>query len=140
MLGNFMKNRLTIALLVCLLSAVSLQNGLRAQDMQATEPATAQATVQTTDASGGQPAGTTRTDARGIDQVWVPAGCFKMGSDDPAGYAGLDAPTWAKAVRTYEQPAHEACLTSSYWIDKYEVTNAAYNAFVDDGGYQKQEY
>jgi eukaryotic-like serine/threonine-protein kinase len=27
-----------------------------------------------------------------------------------------------------------------YWIDKYEVTNRQYKAFVDAGGYQKPEY
>jgi serine/threonine protein kinase/formylglycine-generating enzyme required for sulfatase activity/cephalosporin-C deacetylase-like acetyl esterase len=27
-----------------------------------------------------------------------------------------------------------------YWIDKYEVTNQQYKAFVDAGGYQKPEY
>ena len=28
----------------------------------------------------------------------------------------------------------------SYWIDRFEVTNAQYKRFVDQGGYQKQEY
>jgi len=28
----------------------------------------------------------------------------------------------------------------NYWIDKYEVTNAEFKRFVDQGGYQKQEY
>jgi len=27
-----------------------------------------------------------------------------------------------------------------YWIDKYEVTNAQFKRFLDQGGYQKQEY
>ena len=27
-----------------------------------------------------------------------------------------------------------------YWIDKYEVTNKQFKRFVDNGGYQKQEY
>ena len=27
-----------------------------------------------------------------------------------------------------------------YWIDRYEVTNRQYKAFVDAGGYQKPEY
>ena len=27
-----------------------------------------------------------------------------------------------------------------YWIDKYEVTNREFQAFVDQGGYQKREY
>lgn len=28
----------------------------------------------------------------------------------------------------------------NYWIDKFEVTNADYKRFVDQGGYQKQQY
>jgi serine/threonine protein kinase/formylglycine-generating enzyme required for sulfatase activity/cephalosporin-C deacetylase-like acetyl esterase len=28
----------------------------------------------------------------------------------------------------------------NYWIDKFEVTNAGYKKFVDQGGYQKQQY
>jgi eukaryotic-like serine/threonine-protein kinase len=29
---------------------------------------------------------------------------------------------------------------SSYWIDKYEVTNKEFKRFLDQGGYQKREY
>jgi eukaryotic-like serine/threonine-protein kinase len=29
---------------------------------------------------------------------------------------------------------------SDYWIDKFEVTNAEFKRFVDEGGYQKQDY
>ncbi len=29
---------------------------------------------------------------------------------------------------------------TSYWIDKYEVTNRQFKQFVDQGGYRKQEY
>ena len=31
-------------------------------------------------------------------------------------------------------------LCQDYWIDQYEVTNRQFKAFVDQGGYQKQEY
>jgi formylglycine-generating enzyme required for sulfatase activity/dienelactone hydrolase/predicted Ser/Thr protein kinase len=31
-------------------------------------------------------------------------------------------------------------LTDSFWIDRYEVTNEQFKAFVDAGGYQKREY
>ena len=37
-----------------------------------------------------------------------------------------------------EQPAHKVTLTKGYWIDKTEVTNAAFAAFVDAGGYTNQ--
>lgn len=87
-------------------------------------------------------AGTSRMDDKGIEQVWVPPGCFSMGSNDPEGFAGLEPPSWVKRALEpdMEQPAHEVCITQGYWIDKYEVTNAAYQAFIDDGGYDTQAY
>jgi len=33
-----------------------------------------------------------------------------------------------------------ALTLSNYWIDKYEVTNAEYKQFLDQGGYQKEQY
>jgi formylglycine-generating enzyme required for sulfatase activity len=39
-----------------------------------------------------------------------------------------------------EQPAHQVCLTQGYWIDQYEVTNAAYQKFVAAGGYSNRAY
>jgi len=59
-----------------------------------------------------QPEGT-----RPEDMVWV------------AG--GLDSPN-------AELPAIE--LRDAYWLDRYEVTNRQYQAFVDQGGYAKREY
>lgn len=34
----------------------------------------------------------------------------------------------------------ESVPLGSFWIDKYEVTNAQYKEFMEKGGYQKQEY
>jgi formylglycine-generating enzyme required for sulfatase activity len=31
-------------------------------------------------------------------------------------------------------------MTRGFWIDKYEVTNAAYQQFVEDGGYMERAY
>lgn len=86
--------------------------------------------------------GASRIDSHGIEQVWVPSGCFMMGSADPEGFAGLEPPGWVERAREpdMEQPAHEVCITTGYWIDKYEVTNMAYQAFIDDGGYDEQTY
>jgi formylglycine-generating enzyme required for sulfatase activity len=84
--------------------------------------------------------GTIRTDAHGVRQVWVPAGCFTMGTELPAGTAGLDIPSFARQELATEQPAHEVCITVGYWIDKTEVTNESYQEFVDDGGYKTPEY
>jgi formylglycine-generating enzyme required for sulfatase activity len=87
-------------------------------------------------------AGDTRTDKKGIIQVYVPSGCFMMGSSDDQLEEAfkLDPPGWAKATTIYEKPQHEVCLTKGYWIDQYEVTNAAFEAFVKDGGYNNGEY
>lgn len=87
-------------------------------------------------------AGDERVDEYGITQVYVPSGCFMMGtSEDEAEYAGtLDAPSWARGRLTSEQVQHEVCLSAGYWIDKTEVTNAAFQAFVDAGGYTTDEY
>lgn len=74
--------------------------------------------------------GETRTDAKGIAQVWVPGGCFKMGSD----------PTKNPYTEADELPQHEVCLSRGYWLDQYEATNAAYQEFIDAGGYKKREY
>ena len=82
-------------------------------------------------------AGTSRVDASGIEQVYVPAGTFVMGTGDDT--AGLPAPAWARRELASEQPAHEVRITTEYWIDKTEVSNAAFRAFVDDGGYRKQK-
>ncbi len=49
---------------------------------------------------------TWRDPTTGMEFVWVPKGCFQMGSND----GGSD-----------EKPVHEVCL-EGYWLGKYEVT------------------
>ena len=86
--------------------------------------------------------GSTRRDAKGIEQVWVPAGSFVMGTDD-ATLEQLKAqkpPPWVMKALDGERPQHTVRLTEGFWIDKYEVTNAAFRAFVDDGGYTTPAY
>lgn len=87
-------------------------------------------------------AGDVRVDDFGISQVYVPAGCFLMGtSDEQAEYAeGLEAPDWPRSRIATEQAQHEVCISRGYWIDQYEVTNAAFQAFVDAGGYTTPDY
>lgn len=87
-------------------------------------------------------AGETRVDAYGIEQVWVPAGCFLMGitAEQAEAIIAADPPSWVTRVLPLEQPQHEVCLTSGYWLDTYEVTNAAYQAFVDEGAYTTETY
>ena len=56
-------------------------------------------------------------DSGPVPLVYVPSGCFMMGSDD-----GYDD----------EQPVHEVCL-SAFWIGQTEVTNAQYRHCVEAG-------
>ena len=87
-------------------------------------------------------AGQARVDDKGIEQVWVPAGSFKMGSGAAAIQAlkaqQPPAPGFVLGEFPSEQPQHEVRLTNGYWIDKYEVSNRAFQAFVDAGGYTAQ--
>lgn len=57
------------------------------------------------------------TDAEGVSMRLVSAGVFTMGSDE-----GSD----------YEQPVHQVYL-DAFYMDIYEVTNAAYKACVEEG-------
>jgi len=84
-------------------------------------------------------AGKERTDERGVAQVWVPAGTFLMGTDETDPTGDLAPPDWARFELASERPQHEVSLSSGYWIDTTEVTNAAYQAFVDAGGYQDRK-
>lgn len=45
----------------------------------------------------------------GMEFVWVPSGCFRMGGTD-----------WS-----YEAPIHKVCV-KGFWLGKYEVTQAQY--------------
>jgi len=92
--------------------------------------------------SDGATAGEVRTDAFGIEQVWVPAGTFTMGTDGAA-IARLKAagpPDWVTPALDAEAPAHKVTLTKGYWIDRDEVTNTAFKAFVEAGGYTTRDY
>jgi formylglycine-generating enzyme required for sulfatase activity len=62
------------------------------------------------------PAGTVR-DLEGVPFVYVPPGCFEMGSAE-----------WEEA-----QPVHEACFERGFWIGQTEVTNAQYRECVEAG-------
>jgi len=86
--------------------------------------------------------GQTRIDAKGIEQVWVPPGSFQMGTGDATieHLKSLNPPGWVAGAMNRERPQHEVHISHGYWIDKYEVTNQAFQAFVDDGGYLKEEY
>jgi formylglycine-generating enzyme required for sulfatase activity len=69
-----------------------------------------------------------RRDAHGIEQVWVPPGCYERGSsllDDLRASAD-------------ETPRHTACVSRGFWLDRTEVTNEAFDKFVRGGGYRER--
>jgi formylglycine-generating enzyme required for sulfatase activity len=64
----------------------------------------------------------------GMEFCYVPAGPFLMGSqDDPQAYDD-------------EKPQHPCEIPYPYWISRYPVTNAQFQAFVDAGGYANPGY
>lgn len=87
-------------------------------------------------------AGASRTDEKDVEQVWVPAGSFKMGTDEKTieSLKSQNPPGWALREFSSEMPQHEVQITKGYWIDKFEVTNQSFQGFVDAGGYEKQEF
>lgn len=72
-----------------------------------------------------------RRDAKLIEQVWVPPGWFRRGSDTRKDF-------WH--ARADETPQHDVYISRGYWLDKYEVSNAAFAAFAAAGGYERPEY
>ena len=89
-----------------------------------------------------QAAGQVRVDARGIEQVWVPAGKFLMGTAEASipALKSQNPPKFILGELASEQPQHEVRLTTGYWIDKYEVTNEAFGAFARDNAYRNRSY
>ncbi|MGL1863134.1 MAG: formylglycine-generating enzyme family protein [Pseudodesulfovibrio sp.] len=52
----------------------------------------------------------------GMEFVWVPGGCYQMGSNSGS---------------SEEKPVHEVCV-DGFWMSKYEVTNAQYHRYKVD--------
>jgi len=72
----------------------------------------------------------TRLDSKGVPQVWVPPGCFEMGSN----------PLYDMRAHANETPRHTVCITSGFWLDRYEITNESFRQFVAEGGYEQSRY
>ena len=64
--------------------------------------------------SGQSPGRTWREPVTGMEFVWVPAGCYQMGSNDGD---------------SDEKPVHEVCL-DGFWMAKYEVTQGQYEKIM----------
>lgn len=87
-------------------------------------------------------AGASRTDSKGIAQVFVPKGDFIMGTGDMTlkALVNFNPPGWVLKAMAAEAPAHRVTLTEPYWIDTFEVTNRAFRAFVDERGYGNERW
>ncbi|MCD4802385.1 MAG: formylglycine-generating enzyme family protein [Anaerolineales bacterium] len=83
--------------------------------------------------------------------VFIPAGDFEMGSSLDEVYSlielcveegGFDSTDSCENIYNAELPQHTVYL-DDYWIDKYEVTNSMFAAFLNDIGwrpYQSEPY
>jgi len=58
----------------------------------------------------------------------------------PAGMVRVAPDKYPKALYIPGYEGMPELALKDYWIDKYEVTNRQFKAFVDQGGYQKREY
>ena len=63
----------------------------------------------------------------GMEFVWVPGGCFKMGCGE-----------WDGGTSD-EKPVHEVCV-DGFWMGRYEVTVAQWRRFVEETGYGWDEW
>ncbi|MDX2076314.1 MAG: bifunctional serine/threonine-protein kinase/formylglycine-generating enzyme family protein [bacterium] len=64
----------------------------------------------------------------GVTMALVPIGCFNMGSnDDQINYSVNTLSSDSSAVAD-EQPVHEICFDTPFWIDVTEVTNGQFDA------------
>lgn len=59
----------------------------------------------------------------GMQFVWIPGGCYRMGS--PPGEEGRDPD---------EGPVHEVCV-DGFWMGRYEVSRAQFQIFTEASGY-----
>lgn len=77
-----------------------------------------------------------KSDIDGASMVLVPEGEFIMGSSDEQidEIAGTKI-NLRQLMKTHEQPQHKVYL-DAFYIDQYEVTNARFQSFVEETGYE----
>ncbi|HOT92936.1 MAG TPA: SUMF1/EgtB/PvdO family nonheme iron enzyme [Anaerolineae bacterium] len=93
--------------------------------------------------------GDPRADVTNVDAMrfcYVPSGPFVMGASgqetrltNPRTGETLVIPPDPRAYYD-EGPVHIQNIPSGYWISRYPITNAQFNAFVKDKGYEKAEW
>jgi formylglycine-generating enzyme required for sulfatase activity len=133
------RSRLALASLALAIGATACSSSGGSPAISAAPNAASTATSVATSAAA-PTAGQVRTDSKGVEQVWVPAGSFLMGTDDATlqKLAAQDPPSFVLAGMDTEKPQHRVALSKGYWMDRYEVTNESFAAFVADGGYTKE--
>lgn len=129
-----------LALVGCTTPAFTPPPATPTSNATAETPPASTTAAPSTGATTDPTAGVERTDDHGVAQVWVPAGSFLMGTDDTDPTGELAPPDWARFELAAERPQHEVALSSGYWIDRTEVTNEAFGAFVAAGGYQDRSF
>jgi eukaryotic-like serine/threonine-protein kinase len=85
-----------------------------------------------------------------VERATFPAGSLTVTMDEdgkaPDGMVRVEltaSPSETKPVKLYGLAGFEtlpAIPLSNFWIDKFEVSNAEFKRFVDQGGYRKPEY
>jgi formylglycine-generating enzyme required for sulfatase activity len=82
-----------------------------------------------------------RTDAYGVEQVWVPAGRFTMGSSpkEVADLLAANPPGWVAKAIPNEAPQRVVEISPGFWIDRFEVSNQAFENFALAGGYARRD-
>lgn len=74
----------------------------------------------------------------------IPAGCFRMGSTEDQVNASIEIANRFKDVTPAdqyksEQPQHTVCV-GAFQVDESEVTNEAFQRFIDAGGYTTRSW
>jgi len=83
-----------------------------------------------------------------VERATFPSGSMTVTMDEranaPAGMVRIEPPTSTSVQSMLFGLAGFETLPavplSDFWIDKYEVTNAEFKRFLDQGGYQRKEY
>jgi formylglycine-generating enzyme required for sulfatase activity len=103
------------------------------QEASATAEQTPTATLEETAMPTPSPTPTSSA-SRPAGMIWIPAGEFLMGSNPDQVEQAAEWCNCNKRTFEDEQYLHEVYL-DGYYIDRYEVTNQQFQAFVDASGY-----
>ncbi len=117
-------------IVVVLIAGVALY-AVSAARRQPTSAPVASAPMQASTFSQTVPNTATRSEAAPEGMVWIPGGEFSMGAADPM---GIDHNDVGMQATTDSRPIHRVYV-DGFWMDKTEVTNEQFAAFVKATGY-----